>query len=243
MNYRPFYFLGTFAISLLSKSRLSSEIPIYLLTDRPSCFTFLNGSMNNSLSLVKVSSTNSSMSAKLYKTTIFKYLPKRPDITNVLYLDIDIRANKNFNEYLIPTFASPEYSKCSVIGQKERYGLHSPVNSGTLVLHRNSSRECLYKWGLNIKSGKYRLDQHAFMATKECIESVCYLPDNIVFLVKSWKSLIPTSSFNLKSAPLLHYTSNKGTKSKIEKKCKESPSVFRRAKKYLSYADKVFMFF
>ena len=206
--------------ALRFNSALSLSIPIYVLTDHLSC---INNTKikNNKLDDLNIfileipDSKNNYMTQVSYKMGMFDYLPLF--INTILYIDIDIIAQKTFNENIIETFTSEKYknNNCSLIIQQGRYHTEK-LSSGTFVANRYRSMSCLNEWRSKVLSGKYHRDQHALYNVKACMNSICTL--NIV----KWSRNI-WNFVNFKTPPLIHYTSDThGTKQKIKDFCKNT---------------------
>eukprot|EP01084_Bolivina_argentea_P296709 511044_1 len=214
-------------VNSLFESSLSTSIQIYLLTDHISCYNASFYSQFLNLHIIQIPDTaNKRYNAMLQKTQFFSYLPD--DAKNILYLDVDIKANKNFNEYIIPTINDDQYKgkNCSLIIQRERQFVRNGFNSGTFVVNRYKSEKCIHAWNHNMvfANGKYKTDQDALNDTKECADNICFLPDDIIIFSKHLLNLLPAfiSYRNAHTIPLVHYTAiTHGTDESITKKCKE----------------------
>lgn len=204
---------------------LPSSMPICLLTDRTNCFTDLDRWPTLNVKLVEVPATDSAIAAQLYKTQIFHYIPR--EINNVLYLDTDMKVNP-FNLNRLPTLEDKAYKDCAIIMQKGRPFIEKGVNSGTFIVHREKSKECLKAWEENTKrgmgTGEYATEQDAFEDTPLCMTNMCYMPSGIVFFARSFNSLIPPIFLdtNPNTAPFVHYQrKSRGTKKYFKALCKK----------------------
>lgn len=215
--------------SLRNHSQLSISIPIYLFTNKLSCFP---SSMDNvniiNLTLENLHTKNLEIShirpkmSKLFKMKIFDYIPI--GIDTILYLDSDIIASKFFNEYYIPTFTHSLYKNklCSILMAKESSSII--FNGGTFVVNRNISKQCLSEWyHIYVNHKTMRYDQTAMTRTN-C--SICYLPDNIVRFASDWNNYVRWRSIN--EFPLIHYNGvHHGTIKDINEECHRKGEPFQ----------------
>ena len=177
--------------ALRFQSSLSIWIPIYLFTDKISHHTsiqLLHTYFLDKLNINIYQISNDTSMSTVNEVSIFKYLP--PSINTILYLDKNIIATHEFDEYYIPTFHSEIYSKknCSIIilpgkTQNEKF------NSGAFVASRLETTKC---------QSIYQSDQiDASKEANDCINRICLLPQNFVKFESFWTFLM------LKKPPLI----------------------------------------
>ena len=141
---------------------LQTNIPFYIVTDEPQCFSNSSG-----ISIIPVNKTSGRMDIFNFKTKLFDLLP--PTIDNVLYIDSDVRSISKFNE---TTFLELVPDNVGFVFAFESWPDLWDLNAGLFFLTKNEETlRCLDKWKENIQSGKFGNDdqaalRHTILTTK-----------------------------------------------------------------------------
>jgi hypothetical protein len=215
------YVDSTMADDFLGSLNNFTTLPIYILTDRPSCIDASRYS-SGPVHIINVGNVSlhlvSKMNAKSFKTKIFDYVPNH--VTNVLYLDRDTRGTSAFKYWNIPSLSDKQYEKCNIIMSTQPLIFRVIYNSGVFIMNRHRSKACYESWGEKILSNQFSKDQFAFnAAVADGICKPCMMPKGTVSYAKGILSVL---GINMNSA-IIHYTSSSHAPSAlIEKGCSQS---------------------
>jgi len=143
---------------------------IHIITDKPDCFSHLIS--KHHVHIAPIPSVNSIIEIKAMKTKLFEHLPA--NITNVLYLDVDILVTRNLDLFLGDLYQQVE-QYTSTHKSKPDFGMFLDAgghffgfcsgcekwHTGVIWVDRNSGQECMSRWREILLSGKYDTDQES----------------------------------------------------------------------------------
>lgn len=155
--------IGAMAMETLTDYSISSlkktggwKGKVYVLTDKPSCFTSSVNAFGVIPLKVPASIGKNIMDIKALKTRLFEFLPI--DITSVIYMDVDIVLQRPVAHFLMDignSYKRMDFDDKFDIGafpdaQGHYMGFCSGCekwHTGVLFLRRNQGKECLKTWG------------------------------------------------------------------------------------------------
>lgn len=175
--------------------------PVYVLTDRPSCFE--TTAIEYNIKIVTIPKTESILDIKAFKPKLMNYLPDT--VTGALYIDVDILVTKDLSEFLYDAETlihanGDNFDHAMFLDAAGHFaGFCSGCekwHTGVMILRRNMGNTCLSEWEKILLSGKYGTDQESIDEAEnqgKCPNSVA-LPSKHLMFAKDYLALMLTSS-------------------------------------------------
>ncbi len=201
--------MGTMAKEQLTEYSIASlrkvggwKGPVYVLTDRPSCFATAVSSFDIKTAVVPTEISKDIMKIKNLKATLFEYLP--PGVDSVVYLDVDIMLQRPVSHFLMDIGSSlARMTDGFDIGafpdaQGHYLGFCSGCekwHTGVILAKRDHGDKCMAQWSNNITGGKFDSDQESLDEAENAgmCEHTLTMPPSYLLFAKDYIGMALTS--------------------------------------------------
>jgi len=175
---------------------------IYILTDKPSCFSSTIKSYDVIPLKVPASMSKNIMEIKSLKARMYEFLPI--EVTSVIYLDVDIVLQKPVGHFLMDVGNSlKKMGGTFDVGafpdaRGHYFGFCAGCekwHTGVLFVRRYDGQNCLKEWGKLITSGEFDTDQESMDAAESrgyCKGTLTLAPSYLLF-AKDYVAMALTS--------------------------------------------------
>lgn len=196
---------------------------IFLITDSPNCF--VDAVQKYQLEILQAPSVHSLIEIKAMKARLFDFIPHGNNA--ILYLDVDIVVRQNFDSFyrdlnamMFQRLPSHSVNISSIDQEKTSFDFAAfpdakghyvgfcsgceKWHTGVIYLRRNSSSDCMKRWGEIMLSGKYDTDQESLDETERtgnCPNALTLPPRHLLF-AKDYIGMLLSSG-----QTFIHFTS------------------------------------